>query len=62
MDSNRKAAIAWAKQNEKRIESLSLELHNVYLWPEQRARISETIDALAFEAKQMRAYAFSKGV
>ena len=60
MTENQKSALAWALRNEARIETLAAQARETWRWPEERARISDTIDALAYEARAMRAYASCK--
>ena len=59
MTENQKVALAWARRNEKRIESLAVKIRESWCCPYERARMSETIEALAYEARAMRAYAES---
>jgi hypothetical protein len=57
MTENQKSALAWARRNEKRIETLAAQARETWRAPYQRAALSDAIDALAYEARAMRRYA-----
>ena len=57
MTENKKAALAWAKQNESRANRLAVMLHESWRGTEEKARLSEAITCLLQEAERFRAYA-----
>lgn len=60
MTENQRAALAWARRNDKRVADLAKQVRESWRAPEDRARMSESIDALTEESKRFRAYVFAR--